>query len=313
MAKDVLLEVCGISKSFESGRGARTNAVIDASFEIGQGQILVLAGESGSGKSTLARMLLGTLKRDSGTLRFMGSSVNDADKHDLERVRKMCSFVQQDPYDSINPRMRVRDVVAEPLCVHGMRDKKERERRVIEVLGEVGLGAQLAGLLPHELSGGQRQRVAIARALALRPSLIIADEPVSMLDVSVRAGILDLMRNLCEVNGVSFLYITHDLATARHFGHDIALMYKGRIVEYGPVANVLDAPQHPYTQALLDALPVPRVRPTPNVRILDEERESTGGCAFCPRCPYAVDACSKVPSLEPRTNKWAVACFVPIE
>ncbi len=292
----------------------RTDALIRVSLDIGRGEVLVLAGESGSGKSTLARLLLGTIRRDSGSVSFEGRPIDDTSPGDLAWIRKRCSFVQQDPYDSMNPKMSVYDIVAEPLGVHGMRDPKQRRKRVLGALADVGLdGEQIMDRLPHVLSGGQRQRVAIARSLVLEPALIIADEPVSMLDVSVRAGILDLLRNLCDSRRVAFLYITHDLATARHFGDNIALMYRGRIVEYGGISDVLESPRHPYTQALLDALPLPEIRPKTEIRILDDPKKDLGGCAFRARCPYAVDECSDVPELGPPGAARRVACFAPLD
>lgn len=313
MPAPTLLEVSDLSKSFKSAGRTHTDAVSGVSLTIGRGEVLALAGESGSGKSTLARLLLGTVRRDSGSISFAGRNIDDSDPKDLAWIRKRCSFVQQDPYDSINPRMRVRDIVAEPLGVHGVRDAGERESRVLGALADVGLGGGRADdRLPHELSGGERQRVAIARALVLAPLLIIADEPVSMLDVSVRAGILDLLRGLCDSRNVAILYITHDLATARHFGDNIALMYRGRIVEYGQVHDVLVSPRHPYTQALLDALPLPEIRPDREIRIL-ESQEILDGCAFRSRCPYAIDACSTVPELEDSGNQRRVACFAPLD
>ena len=291
----------------------RTNAVQDVSFEIPAGKVLALAGESGSGKSTLARLLLGTLRRDSGSVSFMGRTIDDANPNDLEWIRKRCSFVQQDPYDSINPRMIVRDIISEPLQVYGIKDSKEQHERVLCVLSDVGLESNILNSFPHELSGGQRQRVALARALVLEPSLIITDEPVSMLDVSIRASILDLMRNLCDQRGVAFLYITHDLATAHHFCDDITIMYRGRLVEKGPIHKVLDSPRHPYTQALIDALPSPQINDAHKIRILDSDSIPTSGCAFRPRCPYAINDCKNTPKLDSNRGMWDVACFAPLD
>lgn len=314
MTDEPLLSVLGLSKSFESTSQVRTDAVRDASFDIRRGEILVLAGESGSGKSTLARLLLGTIQRDSGRVTFEGRQIDDANSDDLAWVRSRCSFVQQDPYDSVNPRMSVHDIVQEPLKIHGIRGSKERRTRIFAALDNVGLvPEEISNSLPHELSGGQRQRVAIARALALEPAMIIADEPVSMLDVSIRASILELMQKLCDSCGVSFLYITHDLATARNFGDNIALMYRGRIVEYGPIPDVLYSPRHPYTQALLDALPLPEIKDRHKIRILDSQNTELGGCAFRARCSYAVNACSVVPKLERHSGAWDVACFAPLD
>lgn len=260
MAPGPLLRLAGVSKSFRGARGRRVDAVRDVSLEVGRGEILALAGESGSGKSTLARLVLGAEEPDSGTIEFGGRGVG---RGGIARVRRRCSMVQQDPYDSLNPRMQVGELVAEPLEAHGMGGGASRRRRALECLAAVGLepATDIAARLPHELSGGQRQRVAIARALSTGPEMIIADEPVSMLDVSVRAGVLGVMAGLRDSRGVAFVYITHDLATARHFGDTLALMYRGRIVERGPAARVLTSPRHPYTRALLDALPSPAWRP----------------------------------------------------
>ena len=313
MSGEPVLRVEGLSKSFAAGRGARTAAVSDVSFDLGRGRVLAVAGESGSGKSTIARLLLGTVRRDSGRIEFEGRAIDDSDGRDLAWMRRRCALVQQDPYDSLNPRMRVAEIISEPLGVHGA-PAGERRTRALSALSEVGLepASEIAARLPGELSGGQRQRVAIARALSLRPSLIIADEPVSMLDVSVRAGILDLMRNLRGSHGVSFLYITHDLATARHFADELAVLYAGRIVERGPPAGVLGAPRHPYTQALIDALPAIGAGRRQDIRILGDARPAASGCAFRRRCPYAVDQCSDVPRLGRDGGAWDAACFAPL-
>jgi len=312
MAPEPLLRVRGVSKSFRGARGGRVDAVLDASLEVGRGEILVLAGESGSGKSTLARLVLGAEEPDSGTIEFGGRAVARGGGG-VAGVRRRCSMVQQDPYDSLNPRMAVGESVAEPLEAHGMGGRAARRRLALECLSAVGLepAADIAARLPHELSGGQRQRVAIARALSTGPDMIVADEPVSMLDVSVRAGVLAVMARLRSERGVAILYITHDLATARHFGDTLALMYRGRVVERGPVARVLASPRHPYTRMLLGALPSPAWRPRAAPPSAGAPGPG-GGCAFRPLCAHATPECARVPGLARRGGDWDVACFAPL-
>lgn len=312
MAPEPLLRMRGVSKSFRGARGRRVDAVRDVSLEVGRGEILVLAGESGSGKSTLARLVLGAERPDSGSIEFGGRAV-ERGGGGIARARRRCSMVQQDPYDSLNPRMAVGEIVAEPLEAHGVGDGATRRRRALECLAAVGLepAEGIAARLPHELSGGQRQRAAIARALSTEPDMIVADEPVSMLDVSVRAGVLGVMARLRASRGVAIVYITHDLATARHFGDTLALMYRGRVVERGPVARVLVSPRHPYTRALLDALPSPAWRPRAPPRAAVPTGPA-GGCAYRPLCAHATPECARVPGLARRGGDWDVACFAPL-
>lgn len=268
-----ILQVDNLTRTFVRkrifGKSAAVRAVDDVSFELGEGEVLVIAGESGSGKSTIAKMILGAVRADSGTVKFEGGTVT-YDRASRSAIRKGCQMVHQDPYDSINPRMRVRDIVAESLEIHHLGDAGSRKRRVAEALSEVKLDPDdVSAKYPHMLSGGQRQRVVLARALAVKPRIIIADEPVSMLDVSIRAEMLELMRELQQKHGISFIYITHDLATARYFGQRIIILYRGRITEQGPIDEVLDRPKHPYTQALINAIsdpdPANRLRERPVV------------------------------------------------
>ena len=247
-----------IKKKIFSSKSSIVKAVDDVSFSIKKGEVFVLAGESGSGKSTIAKLILKSIQTDSGKIIFEDQEI-DNQKKNLEKIRMNCQMIHQDPYDSINPRMRIKDIILEPLEIHNIGNKEERNRRVIEVLHEVKLepAEEIIKKYPHMLSGGQRQRVVLARALALKPKIILADEPVSMLDVSIRAEMLELMRELQKKYNISFLYITHDLATAKYFGQRIGILYLGKIVEVGQIDEVLDNPKHPYTQALIDAISEP--------------------------------------------------------
>ncbi len=306
-----------IKKSLFSKKKSIVKAADDVSFTLKQGEVFVLAGESGSGKTTMARLILKSIESDSGKIIFDGDVIGN-DSASLEKIRMQCQMVQQDPYDSINPRMKVFDIVSEPLEIHKVGSKAERYKMVIDTLREVRLepADEIAKKFPHQLSGGQRQRIVIARALVLKPKVIIADEPVSMLDVSVRAEVLELMTELQQKHNISFLYITHDLATARHFGSRIAILYLGKIVEMGQIEDVLLHPKHPYTQALLDALSEPdpdNLYKEKKIRINEPlDIDVYSGCRFRARCPYAIDECKAEPPLEPKHGR-DVACFVEIE
>lgn len=245
-------------KNFFGKEISLVKAVDDVSFDIERGQTLVLAGESGSGKSTIAKLILRAISPDSGKIIFDGTEISD-DSQSLKKIRMGIQMVYQDPYDSINPQMKIRDIISEPLEIHKIGNHKERLEMVKSVLHEVKLepADDTMEKYPHMLSGGQRQRIVLARALVLKPKMIIADEPVSMLDVSIRAEVLELMNELREKHQISFLYITHDLATARYFGQKIAILHHGKIVETGPINEVLFSPKHPYTQALIEAISEP--------------------------------------------------------
>ncbi len=307
-----------IKKSIFRTKTVTIKAVDDISFSLKKGEVFVLAGESGSGKTTIAKLILKSIQADSGKIIFENEEIKD-DKKSLEKIRMNCQMIHQDPYDSINPRMNIADIVSEPLEIHKIGNKEDRKKRVIEVLHEVKLEPteDILKKYPHMLSGGQRQRVVLARALALRPKIIIADEPVSMLDVSIRAEMLELMHELQKKYQISFVYITHDLATARHFGQRIGILYLGKIVEMGAIDEILLKPKHPYTQALIDAISEPdpeNLYKEKKIRINDPlEIDVYLGCRFRARCPYAIEKCKTEPILENIEKDHFVACYVNLD
>jgi peptide/nickel transport system ATP-binding protein len=284
------LEIRDLTKHFK-----KVHAVDDVTFTLQPGRITALVGESGSGKSTIARLLVRLYKPTAGTIHLGDQDVaRDRGRRAIRAYRSQVQMIFQDPFGSLNPAKTIRHHLERPLRIHGIVPDGKVETRVHELLDTVGLvpPEQIAAKYPHQLSGGQRQRVAIARALAVEPAVLLADEPTSMLDVSIRIGILNLMLRLKEERQIAFLYVTHDLASARYVADDILVMYAGQIVEQGPVEQVLADPLHPYTQLLLSAL-------TPDVRIQPGAHAAAAvdpqpGCRFVARCPIAIDACHGV-------------------
>jgi oligopeptide transport system ATP-binding protein len=319
-AADTVLEVTDLKKHFRAsqgigGGGGLVYAVDGVSLNIGRGEVLGLVGESGSGKSTVGRCIMRLLEPTSGTVRLNGVDVTGLSRRRMRPLRREMHMVFQDPYSSLNPRMTAGQIVEEPLRLHGVARGSEAEDRVGDLFEKVGLGAQMRFRYPHELSGGQRQRVVIAAALALEPALLIADEPVSMLDVSIRAEILNLLDALARDRGIAVVMITHDLSTVAAYADRIAVMYLGRIVEHGPTREVLTNPQHPYAQALLSVVPIPdpaaRRRPVILGGETPDPSRMPSGCRFHPRCPLAFDRCPTVdPPLYPAGPAHAAACLL---
>ncbi len=320
---DAVLEVVDLKKHYPIRKGllrtpvGAVKAVDGVSFRIEPGETLSLVGESGCGKTTVSRCILRALKPTAGEIRFRAAGGGAIDvarlsKRELRPLRRHMQMIFQDPFSSLNPRMMIGDIIGEPLLVNGV-DPAARRARVRDLLDLVQLPAAFLNRFPHAFSGGQRQRIGIARALALNPDLIVADEPVSALDVSVQAQIVNLLLDLQDRLGLSYLFVAHDLSVVKHMSHRVAVMYVGRIAEVGPTAALYARPLHPYTEALLSAVPAPDPRRRSQRLILKGEVPDPAnpppGCAFHPRCRYAVDRCrTEVPALEAVDSGRWVSC-----
>jgi oligopeptide/dipeptide ABC transporter ATP-binding protein len=317
---DTLLEVKDLKTHFPIHRGVlnRTvgyvKAVDGVSFSIRQGSTLGLVGESGCGKTTVGRTLLRLIPASDGKVFFEGQDVLGLSASRMKHLRRQMQIMFQDPYGSLNPRMTVRDIVGEGLTVHRVARGRQRSRRVDEILEQVGLSVRYAERFPHEFSGGQRQRIGIARALAVNPKFIVCDEPVSALDVSIQSQIINLLQDLQEKLGLTYLFIAHDLAVVEHISEYVAVMYLGRIVEYARRDDLYQSPLHPYTRALLSAIPRPNPDKKHSRMVLKGEVPSPAnppaGCHFHPRCPWAEERCkTEDQKLEVKADQHCAACW----
>jgi oligopeptide/dipeptide ABC transporter ATP-binding protein len=322
MTVQTLLEVTGLKKHFPIRKGlfsrvsGHVYALDGVSFRIGRGETLGLVGESGCGKSTVGRTLLRLLEPTDGTIHVDGEDITHLETARLLPYRRRMQMIYQDPYASLNPRMSAGEIVGEPLIIHEIGTPQERRERVAALFERVGLRTQAMGSFPHEFSGGQRQRIGIARALALNPELIVGDEPVSALDVSIQAQILNLLMELQDELKLSYLFVAHDLAVVEHISHRVAVMYLGRIVEMTDKRSLFEMPLHPYTEALLSAVPIPKASARQRKRVIlkgdmPSPINPPPGCHFHARCPYAMPRCRQdVPVLrEVKPDHW-VSCHL---
>jgi peptide/nickel transport system ATP-binding protein/oligopeptide transport system ATP-binding protein len=317
-----LLEVSGLKKYFPIERGVfsraagEVRAVDGVSFRIGRGETLGLVGESGCGKSTVGRTLLRLIEPTEGTIRVDGADITGLEGPALLPYRRRMQMIYQDPYASLNPRMSAGEIVGEPLTIHGLASGRERAERVATLFERVGLRPEATHAYPHEFSGGQRQRIGIARALALGPDLVIGDEPVSALDVSIQAQIINLLMDLQDEFGLAYLFIAHDLAVVEHISHRVAVMYLGRIVETTDKQSLFETPLHPYTEALLAAVPIPKANARRRKRLIlggdvPSPINPPKGCHFHARCAYAMPRCREVaPDLREVTPGHWAACHL---
>ena len=310
-----LLEVKGLKKYFSTPRGM-LHAVDDVSFTLDKGKTLGVVGESGCGKSTTGRAILRLLEPTGGEVLFEGEDLNKLNKEEMRKKIKDLQIIFQDPFSSLNPRKTISQTIAEALKLNKIvTDKQQMQQRVLELMDTVGLAERLYNTYPHELDGGRRQRIGIARALAVNPKFIVCDEPVSALDVSIQAQILNLMEDLQEKMGLTYMFITHDLSVVHHFSNDIAVMYLGKLIEKAPSDELFKNPTHPYTQALLSAIPLPNIHKKLDRVILKGEItspiEPKPVCRFANRCNYATDRCrSEEPQLKEISPGHFVSCFL---
>src|SRR5690606_29738870 len=317
--KEKLIEIKDLKRYFKIDRKNILKAVDGLTFDIFKGETFGLVGESGCGKSTAGRTIMGLYQATGGEVVFKGASVHEKkSKKELKELTRRMQMIFQDPYASLNPRMTVKDIIAEGIDIHGLaKTKKERDDRVIELLETVGLNAEHANRYPHEFSGGQRQRIGIARALAVDPDFIVADEPISALDVSIQAQVVNLLKKLQKERGLTYLFIAHDLSMVEHISDRVGVMYLGNMVEISTSDDLYEEPLHPYTQALLSAIPMadPQVERSRERIILEGDVPSPinppSGCPFRTRCPMAMEICSKaVPEfIEHKQDHW-VACHL---
>ena len=310
---DTILEVRGLKKYFSTPKGM-LQAVDDVSFTVERGKTLGIVGESGCGKSTTGRSILRLIEPTAGEVFFEGRNIAKLSKKEMRKLRKDMQIIFQDPFSSVDPRMSVGEIIAEPIRINGLiKDKAELEKRVAELMDIVGLAPRLINSYPHELDGGRRQRIGIARALALNPKFIVCDEPVSALDVSIQAQILNLLKKLQKDMGLTYIFITHNLSVVNHFSDDIAVMYLGKVIEKAPAEELFTNPIHPYTKALLSAIPTPDIAPKKERIILRGEISSPinllDECRFSPRCNHVCEECTACdPALVEFTPGHFVAC-----
>jgi oligopeptide/dipeptide ABC transporter ATP-binding protein len=316
MTNQPLVEITDLKKHFPVPHKQVVRAVDGVSFTINRGETLGLVGESGCGKTTVGRCILRLIEPTSGEIRFDGRDLLSLDRGEMRALRRRMQIIFQDPYSSLNPRMKVGSIISEPLEIHHVGDRRERKDRVAELLRVVGLDPDYANRYPHQFSGGQRQRIGIARALALNPDFIVADEPVSALDVSVQAQVVNLMQDLQERFGLTYLFISHGLAVVKHISTRVGVMYLGKLVELAPAHEIYANPLHPYTQALLRAIPIP----DPEAKRRAAQRlggdvpnpiAPPSGCRFHTRCPHVIDRCSaEEPELVEVSPGHFVSCFL---